>query len=278
MARRSLVLLRNDGTPAPGRRPVRRRRRRASPTGTAEPSRSWARTPTIPTLSSGTGPAPPGRSTGCPTATRARPSTTVLDGFRAIAPANWTITYARGADIGRLVPDPAGEHLPGRPTPTPAVRAGRGSNQAMLQDGRPRCPGGGLGRRRARRHRRPDRRRAARPRRSSCRAPRSPCSTQLAATGTPVIVVLIQSKPSRPARLSIHACRGRDRGVQPRHAGRPGDRRAHPRAHRTQRSAPDHVRPPRRAASRVLQPDPRAARRPIRRPHAGARSSRSARA
>ncbi len=34
---------------------------------------------------------------------------TVLDGFRAVSPEGWQISYARGADIQVLVPDPAGE-------------------------------------------------------------------------------------------------------------------------------------------------------------------------
>jgi beta-glucosidase len=34
---------------------------------------------------------------------------TVLDGFRAVVPADWTVTHARGADIQVLVPDPAGD-------------------------------------------------------------------------------------------------------------------------------------------------------------------------
>ena len=43
---------------------------------------------------------------------------TVLDGFRAVAPERWDITYARGADIERLVPDPAGDTYPdGQPRP-----------------------------------------------------------------------------------------------------------------------------------------------------------------
>lgn len=33
---------------------------------------------------------------------------TVLDGFRATVPADWTIIHARGADIGDMKPDPAG--------------------------------------------------------------------------------------------------------------------------------------------------------------------------
>src|SRR4051794_2958253 len=43
---------------------------------------------------------------------------TVLDGFRAVAPAEWTITHARGADIEKLVPDPEGSLYPdGQPRP-----------------------------------------------------------------------------------------------------------------------------------------------------------------
>jgi beta-glucosidase len=43
---------------------------------------------------------------------------TVLDGFRAVAPAGWQVTYARGADIEHLVPDPAGPCYPdGQPRP-----------------------------------------------------------------------------------------------------------------------------------------------------------------
>jgi beta-glucosidase len=48
--------------------------------------------------------------------------TTVLDGVRAYAPADWTITHARGADILTLAPDPAGSHFPdGQPRPPVAV-------------------------------------------------------------------------------------------------------------------------------------------------------------
>lgn len=43
---------------------------------------------------------------------------TVLDGFRAVTPASWDVTYARGADIERLVPDPEGTTYPdGQPRP-----------------------------------------------------------------------------------------------------------------------------------------------------------------
>jgi beta-glucosidase len=38
--------------------------------------------------------------------------TTVLDGLRAHVPADWEVTYAKGADIVDLVPDPEGEFWP----------------------------------------------------------------------------------------------------------------------------------------------------------------------
>jgi beta-glucosidase len=44
---------------------------------------------------------------------------TVLDGLRAIAPTGWGISYTRGAEIGVLAPDPAGTVLPdGQPRPS----------------------------------------------------------------------------------------------------------------------------------------------------------------
>lgn len=49
--------------------------------------------------------------------------TTVLAGLRELAPAGSAVTYARGADILTLEPDPAGAHFPdGQPRP-PVVRA-----------------------------------------------------------------------------------------------------------------------------------------------------------
>jgi beta-glucosidase len=42
----------------------------------------------------------------------ARDGATVLDGFRAVGPADWTITHHRGADIGQLILDPAGPVFP----------------------------------------------------------------------------------------------------------------------------------------------------------------------
>ncbi|WP_169797038.1 glycoside hydrolase family 3 protein, partial [Streptacidiphilus griseoplanus] len=43
---------------------------------------------------------------------------TVLDGFRALVPQGWTVTHARGADIATLQPDPEGPFFPdGQPRP-----------------------------------------------------------------------------------------------------------------------------------------------------------------
>jgi beta-glucosidase len=43
---------------------------------------------------------------------------TVLDGFRAVVPPSWTVTYARGADILTVGADPEGTHFPdGQPRP-----------------------------------------------------------------------------------------------------------------------------------------------------------------
>ncbi|WP_377272852.1 glycoside hydrolase family 3 N-terminal domain-containing protein [Peterkaempfera sp. SMS 1(5)a] len=50
---------------------------------------------------------------------------TVLDGFRAVVPQGWTVNHARGADIASLQPDPEGPLFPdGQPRPpvlTPAA-------------------------------------------------------------------------------------------------------------------------------------------------------------
>ncbi|MDR6415288.1 glycoside hydrolase family 3 N-terminal domain-containing protein [Pseudarthrobacter sulfonivorans] len=60
-------------------------------------------------------------------------TSTVLDGFRAIAPEDWTVSHARGADIGHLVPDPAGPtYVDGQPRPPLFVPAG--TDEQMLQE------------------------------------------------------------------------------------------------------------------------------------------------
>lgn len=50
--------------------------------------------------------------------------TTVLDGFRAHVPANWRVSYARGADILTVGADPEGEFFPdGQPRPQVVIPA-----------------------------------------------------------------------------------------------------------------------------------------------------------
>src|SRR3954469_7631717 len=49
---------------------------------------------------------------------------TVLDGFHAVVPQTWTVTHARGADIETLVPDPDGPLFPdGQPRPPVSAAA-----------------------------------------------------------------------------------------------------------------------------------------------------------
>ena len=48
---------------------------------------------------------------------------TVLDGFRALAPADWVVTYARGAGVGRPVPNPEREANPDGQRPPPRFQA-----------------------------------------------------------------------------------------------------------------------------------------------------------
>ncbi|HEY1105275.1 MAG TPA: glycoside hydrolase family 3 C-terminal domain-containing protein, partial [Agromyces sp.] len=59
--------------------------------------------------------------------------TTVLDGFRRYAPADWTITHARGADVLTLEQDPAGATFPdGQPRPQIVVPSP--PDEALLAD------------------------------------------------------------------------------------------------------------------------------------------------
>ncbi|GIE20827.1 glycoside hydrolase family 3 N-terminal domain-containing protein [Winogradskya humida] len=105
VARRSLVLLRNDGTlplPAESGKKVAI----IGPNADAPQSQlgDWA--------------GASGQIDWMPEGQPRELIETVLDGFRAVAPQDWTITTARGADIEKLVPDPAGEFYPdGQPRP-----------------------------------------------------------------------------------------------------------------------------------------------------------------
>jgi beta-glucosidase len=58
---------------------------------------------------------------------------TVLDGFRAVVPEGWQVTYARGADVEQLVPDPAGPTYPDG-QPRPPISQGAPVDPAMIAD------------------------------------------------------------------------------------------------------------------------------------------------
>jgi beta-glucosidase len=133
MARRSLVLLTNDGTlPLDGGLGP-------SATGRAEAS---ATPRTIAVIGPnaddqhaqlGDWAGASGQINWLPDGHPRHLTSTVLDGFRAAVPENWTVTHARGADIGELVPDPAGPtYADGQPRPPLFVAAG--TNDAMLEE------------------------------------------------------------------------------------------------------------------------------------------------
>lgn len=136
MARRSLVLLRNDGTlPLGGglSRDSPDERGRAGRSG-GEPRRIAVVGPLaddaqtqLGDWAGGSGQA--GWLSGQPREL----ITTVLDGLREQAPADWTVTYARGSDIVSLAPDPEGSHFPdGQPRP-PVVQSAS-VDESMIAD------------------------------------------------------------------------------------------------------------------------------------------------
>jgi beta-glucosidase len=119
---------------------------------------------------------------------------TVLDGFRQIAPAGWQITHASGAEIGTLIPDPEGSHFPdGQPRPdifvaaqpspeliAEAVAAAQGADLAVVVVGDT-IALTGEGRSTAT---------------LELQGGQLALLDAVAATGTPMVVVLVQSKPS----------------------------------------------------------------------------------
>lgn len=133
MARRSLVLLRNDGTlPLDG--------------GLAPSGAGRAEAAGVPRTIAVIGPnaddphaqlgdwaGASGQINWLPDGHPRHLTSTVLDGFRATVPENWTVTHARGADIGQLVPDPAGPtYADGQPRPPMFLAAG--TDEPMLQE------------------------------------------------------------------------------------------------------------------------------------------------
>jgi len=111
VARRSLVLLTNDGT-----LPL--------PTGEAKTIAVIGPNADDPRSQLGDWAGNSGQVDWMPDGQPRELIETVLDGFRAIAPADWTITYSRGADIEVLVPDPEGPFFnDGQPRPPISVPA-----------------------------------------------------------------------------------------------------------------------------------------------------------
>ncbi len=109
VARRSLVLLHNDGT-----LPLVPRDRRP------EPKRIALIGPNADDVQAmlGDWAGESGQVDWLPDGLPRHQIQTVLDGFRAVLPAGWVITHERGAEIGHLVGDPDGEVFPdGQPRP-----------------------------------------------------------------------------------------------------------------------------------------------------------------
>lgn len=119
---------------------------------------------------------------------------TVLDGFRAVAPLDWQVTYSPGTTIGTLVPDPAGPLYPdGQPRPSvfspappdpaiidQAVGLAEAADYAIVVVGDT-IALTGEGRSTAT---------------LELQGGQQALLDAVAATGTPMVVVLVQSKPS----------------------------------------------------------------------------------
>ncbi|MEV8512247.1 glycoside hydrolase family 3 N-terminal domain-containing protein [Dactylosporangium sp. NPDC051484] len=180
LTRRSLVLLRNDGT-----LPLSGAARRIAVVGPNADD---------PHAQLGDWAGASGQVDWMPDGQPRETITTVLDGLRALAPQGWTVAHAPGAQIGSLQPDPAGSHFPdGQPRPplfqpapadpaaiaeavalaeaSDAVVAVLGDNVALTGEGKSTAT-------------------------LELQGGQHALLDALVATGRPVIVVLIQSKPS----------------------------------------------------------------------------------
>jgi beta-glucosidase len=134
VARRSLVLLRNDGV-----LPI-------DPTGPARRLAVLGPNADDPSAQLGDWAGDSGQVDWMPGGHPRELIETVLDGFRAAVPAGWEVAHARGADIERLVPDPDGDvFTDGQPRPpvsraapadpallSPAVAAAAGADYAVV--------------------------------------------------------------------------------------------------------------------------------------------------
>jgi beta-glucosidase len=139
VARRSLVLLRNDGTlPLAGGFAAGADGRAVTPAGTATGDSDTAgvagvapRTIAVvgpnaddPHTQLGDWAGASGQADWLPDGHPRAMIQTVLDGFRDHVPAGWTVTHARGADILTVGPDPEGEFFPdGQPRPHVVIPA-----------------------------------------------------------------------------------------------------------------------------------------------------------
>lgn len=122
-ARRSLVLLRNDGTlPLAGGFAADTTGRAVDPTG--HPYRVAVVGPNADDQHAQLGDwaGASGQADWLPGGHPRHLTTTVLDGLRAHVPTGWTVTHARGADIVTVGPDPEGAFFPdGQPRPAVAM-------------------------------------------------------------------------------------------------------------------------------------------------------------
>ena len=194
VARRSLVLLTNDGTlPLAGGLAVGVAGR-AVATGPARTIAVIGPNADDPHVTLGDWAGSSGQVAWMPDGHPRATVQTVLDGFRAVTPEGWTLTHTRGADIEVLVPDPAGETWhDGGPrvpvfSPAPvdeamlaeAVAAARAADWAVVVLGDTIALTGET--------------------RSTAtldlQGAQIALLDALVATGTPVVVVLVQGKPS----------------------------------------------------------------------------------
>ena len=133
MARRSLVLLTNDGTLPLDGGLVRSDTDRAAVSGGPRTIAVIGPNADDPHAQLGDWAGASGQINWLPDGHPRHLTSTVLDGFRAAVPADWTVTYARGADVGRLVPDPAGPtYADGQPRPPMFLAAG--TDERMLEE------------------------------------------------------------------------------------------------------------------------------------------------
>ncbi|MER6531497.1 glycoside hydrolase family 3 N-terminal domain-containing protein [Streptomyces sp. NPDC001508] len=126
MARRSLVLLSNDGTlPLLDEATADASGRAAAPAGAA-PRRIAVIGPNADAVDAQLGDwaGSSGQADWLPVGHPRHLTETVLDGLRAVVPADWSVAHARGCHIAEFVPDPQGPLLPdGQPAPDIVVPA-----------------------------------------------------------------------------------------------------------------------------------------------------------